>query len=152
MVATGLIKAVKTDYPSISLREAESFLWIPQQHTVEYDPSGNEAYLLHELGHALLQHDSYSRDIELLAIERAAWTYAIDNLASKYGLEIDPELVESSLDTYREWMHARSTCPTCDLNGVQTGPQLYRCVSCGTTWSVNEARGCNLRRFVQAPQ
>ena len=149
MVLTGLVKTIKATYPSLTLRRAKNFLWIPQENTIEYDPSGDAAYLLHELGHALLKHDSYSRDIELVSIERDAWTYAADNLADNYGVVIDPDLVEASLDTYREWMHARSTCPTCHLNGIQSGPRMYRCVSCGTTWSVNEARGCNLRRRAQ---
>lgn len=149
MAVTGLVKTIKTDYPSITLRSAKSFLWIPQENTVEYDPSGDTAYLLHELGHALLHHDSYSHDIELLSIERAAWTYATSHLADKYNVDISSELIEESLDTYREWMHARSTCPACHLNGIQSGPRLYRCVSCSATWSVNEARGCNLRRHTQ---
>ncbi len=146
MAMTGLIKTIRHDYPTVTFREAEDFLWVPKENVIEYSPSGDVAYLLHELGHAILRHDTYSRDIELLAIERAAWTYAADHLAPIYDVAIDPELIEESLDTYREWMHARSTCPTCDLNGVQSGPLEYRCVSCGTTWSVNEARGCHLRR------
>lgn len=149
MVATGLVTAIKADHPSIPLRPAKNFLWIPQENTVEYDPSGDAAYLLHELGHALQGHDSYNHDIELLSIERAAWTYATSHLAATYKVDIPSELVEESLDTYREWLHARSTCPDCHLNGMQSGPRLYRCVSCTATWSVNEARGCRLRRYAR---
>lgn len=147
MVATGLVETLRRDYPSLTFRASKEFLWIPQENIVEYSPSGDAAYLLHEIGHALLGHDSYAQDIELLSIERAAWTYATDHLARTYTVTISPDLVEESLDTYREWLHARSTCPHCNLNGIQSGPRLYRCVSCNATWSVNEARGCRLRRY-----
>ena len=150
MVATGLVKTLSADYPQIHFRASDDFLWLPQTSTVEYNPKGDAAYLLHELGHAVLGHDTYRHDIELLSIERSAWTYATDHLAAPYTVTIDPNLIEASLDTYREWMHQRSTCPACNLNGIQTGPRLYRCVSCTTAWSVNEARGCSLRRYQQS--
>lgn len=147
MVATGLIKKISTDHPAIHLRPEGNFLWLPRESAIAYDPKGDAVYLLHELGHALLGHDSYTRDIELLSIERDAWTYAAQHLSDTYAVPITPETIEDALDSYREWLHARSTCPSCHLTGVQSASQAYRCVSCGTTWRVNEAKGCQLRRY-----
>lgn len=148
MVATGLIKKIRADYPAIELRPASNFLWLPGESAIAYDPGGDTVYLLHELGHALLHHDSYTHDIELLSIERDAWTYAVQHLADRYAVPISPDTIEDALDSYREWLHARSTCPQCHLTGLQSAPQTYRCVSCGTTWRVNEAKGCELRRYI----
>lgn len=148
MVATGFVKQLSIDHPSIHIQEGNDFLWIAKDNTVKYNPEGDPVYLLHEMGHALLGHTNYSRDIELLAIERAAWTYAQEKLSDIYDIPIDQRTVEEALDTYREWLHARSTCPVCGLNGLQTKKLAYRCVSCNTTWSVNESKGCQLRRYI----
>ena len=144
-----LIKKLSADYPSITFKEADDYLWSPSEKTVYYvnDSADDDCtYLLHELSHGLLNHTDYDRDVELIRMERAAWDKALE-LAKNYQLTIDEELVESTLDSYREWLHARSTCPACRATGLQTKKRIYSCPACGHKWRVNEARVCALRRF-----
>jgi hypothetical protein len=126
---------------------SDDFHWDHETQTVYYNPSEPDAapLLLHETGHALLQHASYPDDISLLAMERDAWTEA-EKLADDLGMAIDSDLVEETLDTYRDWLHARSTCPHCQATGVQESEKLYSCLACHHKWTVNEARICALRR------
>lgn len=141
-----LIQRLKTDYPAFSFKEADDYLWSPADKTVSYvKQSKDYSFLLHELSHGILHHSEYDRDIELIAIERAAWDKATE-IALLYGMTIDDELVESTLDSYRDWLHARSTCPNCEATGLQTKKYIYACLACGNNWQVNEARMCALRR------
>ena len=126
---------------------AESFGWNATERTISYVPDAPDApaLLLHELGHALLGHDHFQDDIHLLAMERAAWDKACE-LAAQYDMTISDNVVEDALDTYRDWLHARSLCPHCNATGVQTATQHYQGLACHHTWHVNEARTCGLRR------
>lgn len=132
----------------LTLQQGEMFGWDHTACTITYrvDEPHAIAYLLHECGHALLGHAEYKRDIELLPMERAAWDEALV-LAAQYTLAIDTDLIEDALDTYRDWLHARSLCPTCEATGIQTAPQTYTCLACHHKWRVNEARSCALRRY-----
>ncbi len=143
-----LLPKLSTDFPKLSFAPGELFSWSPSQQTVFYSESDpeNVTLLLHELSHGLLEHRRYSKDIELLAMETAAWDKTLD-LAQKYDIELGEDIAEQNLDTYREWMHARSTCPNCDASGYQTKKDTYSCVACGETWRVNEARLCGLKRY-----
>lgn len=142
-----LIQRLKTDYPQFSFALGVDYLWSPSNHTVYYKKEANSpAFLLHELSHGLLNHTDYSRDVELISMERAAWDRAI-SLATTYDQTITDELIESTLDSYRDWLHARSTCPECQATGLQTKKRIYSCPACSHTWRVNEARICALRRF-----
>ena len=107
--------------------------------------------LHYEIGHSQLEHSSYSRDISLLKMEQDAWQYAVDQLASAYAisLSMDDEIVNDSLDSYRHWLNARSTCPHCQAIGLETDSGQYSCLVCKKTWTVNEARTCRLRRYKQ---
>jgi hypothetical protein len=141
-----LIPRLRADYPQFSFEKADSFLWSPSEQTVYYVAGGKSCdFLLHELSHGLLKHVEYDRDIELIAMERAAWDKASE-LADTYQVTIDDETVQSTLDTYRDWLHARSTCPKCNATGLQTKKHLYTCLACRHNWHVNEARICALRR------
>lgn len=133
---------------SLTLQTGELFSWSHTACAITYNPTTEnaEAYLLHEFGHALLQHQGYTRDIELLKIERAAWDEAVKQ-ARIFGVRISEELIETALDTYRDWLHDRSTCPTCGATGIETDKQLYTCIACRVSWRVNEARDCSLRRY-----
>jgi hypothetical protein len=145
---SSLIASLKRDFPTYPFLPGEEFLWSPEKQAIFYIPNSNDqASLLHELAHAVLNHVAYTRDIELLELERAAWQYAADHLATPYSVTIPPEQVEDSLDTYRDWLHARSTCPTCKATGLQTKKNEYRCIACGDKWRVNDARFCALRRY-----
>lgn len=145
---SSLVTKLQADHPQITFTPGNNFQWSPYEATVYYpSESTDSATLLHEVGHALLGHDSYTKDIQLIEIERDAWEYARQNLSSRYNSLIDETIVQDSLDTYRDWLHARSTCPNCQATGVQTKAQQYKCVACHTQWRVNEARICALRRY-----
>lgn len=85
--------------------------------------------ILHEVGHALCEHKNYTTDPERLKMERAAWEKARE-LCEKYQVEYDEELVESQLDTYRDWLHQRSTCRGCGQTRYQTADGQYHCPRC----------------------
>jgi hypothetical protein len=144
---TSLIQQLKTNYPQFTFKKAKRFLWSPGESTVYYTGADDSyAFLLHELSHGLLDHADYHRDIDLVAMERAAWDKAVE-LAPKYDLTISEDTVETTLDSYRDWLHARSTCPECMAIGLQTKQHTYTCPACNHTWRVNEARICALRRY-----
>jgi hypothetical protein len=141
-----LIQRLSADYPHISFVQSDDYLWSPGEHTVYYaNDADGYAFLLHELSHGLLDHADYHHDVELIAMERAAWDQAIA-IAPQYNLAIDNDTVETTLDSYRDWLHARSTCPQCQATGLQTKKAIYTCPACRHTWRVNEARMCGLRR------
>lgn len=148
MPTTSTLSAkLATDFPELRFLKSNLFHWSAANQTV-YFVSGNDcASLLHETAHGLLGHRSYRRDVQLLGMERDAWQYAIRILAPVYQIKIDETTVEDALDTYRDWLHARSTCPGCAVNGLQVASRSYRCLVCGTTWRVNAALSCGLKRY-----
>ncbi|MCY1379960.1 hypothetical protein D9M68_895230 [compost metagenome] len=80
-------------------------------------------------------------------MERDAWRYAKEKLGSNYKVTITDTVIQDSLDTYRDWLHARSTCPNCQATGMQNRKRHYRCIACQHVWRVNDARICGLRRY-----
>ncbi|HEY1085094.1 MAG TPA: hypothetical protein VGE34_00025 [Candidatus Saccharimonadales bacterium] len=149
MPSITLLESIPTLYPDIVFEAGEEFSWNPEKKTITFvaDDPLLDAHLLHELSHAELNHESYSRDVELIAMERDAWQHARSTLAPKYSVDIDSDTIQDDLDTYRDWLHARSTCPKCSSNGIQTGDFEYTCVFCRNIWRVNTAIGCALRRY-----
>jgi len=143
-----LSRRLADDFPTLTFTEGDVFVWSPTKNTITYDPSDERAtsLLLHELGHATLHHNEYTRDVTLLGMETDAWA-AARTLAETYEVSLDDDHVESHLDTYREWLHKRSTCPACEATGLQIKTQQYRCLACNHEWRVNEARICALRRY-----
>lgn len=138
-------------FSDLTFIDGSEFRWDPIQTTVEYisdDPHSLER-LLHEVAHARLAHSQFSRDVELITLERDAWHHAQTKLAPEFHIHIDPDLIEDDLNTYRDWLHARSTCPTCRATGIQTGAIVYTCIACRTTWRVNQAINCGLKRYTQ---
>lgn len=144
-----LLADIQVDFPLFTFSESDCFRWSPDTQTLHFDRNSPDLvpYVLHELGHALLSHTAYHRDIDLIKIERDAWDYAREHLASKYNITISDELVQENLDTYREWLHSRSSCPSCSMTGLQTARGHYSCFACGGRWKSNEARSCALRRY-----
>jgi hypothetical protein len=144
-----LLNRLRIDHPQFAFEPASEFWWSAAKRTIYIDPDAphTQAFSLHELSHALLDHQGYEYDIDLIKLERDAWEYARTELAPLYQLEIDEQVIQVNLDTYRDWLHARSTCPDCSATGIQTKGQAYRCIACGHTWRVNEARLCALRRY-----
>lgn len=144
--ATPLLKRIRSDYPDISFVKSSRFAWHAGSRNVSYaetpsdDIRGTWA-LLHELGHALLEHTDYASDIELLQIEVAAWEKA-HQLAKHYDIAIDEDYVQDALDSYRDWLHLRSTCPTCFERSLQKDAHTYQCHNCGAEWHVTRSRLC----------
>lgn len=151
MAKTSSLKSkLVADFPAIQFEASDDFYWSPLTTTVYHGPlrsQHDKQILLHETAHALLDHLEFTRDIDLLRIEREAWDYAQTTLAPRYDVEIDEDTVESMVDTYREWLHARSRCPHCSLTGIQTDGTTYHCLGCNQNWRVNEARRCGLKRY-----
>lgn len=141
---------LKKDYPQFKFKQSDNFFWSSTENTIFYceDVDNRLVLLLHELSHALLGHDDYLYDIELITKERQAWDYA-KILAKKYQVKIDNQIVQSNLDSYRDWIHQRSTCPKCRAIGVQSEKCVYKCPVCKQSWQVNEARNCKLRRYIK---
>lgn len=144
-----LVKQLKADYPEFDFAMATGFWWSASDNTIHLDPTATNSavFSLHELSHAILGHSGYESDIDLVKLERDAWDYARQTLGPRYDIAIDNDLAEGNLDTYRDWLHSRSTCPDCEATGLQTLHRSYRCLACGHQWRVNEARICALRRY-----
>ena len=145
-------KHIFRDYPNLTFTASDTFRWIPSTNTIEYVSTVTEQepyLLLHEIGHASLQHGTYASDIELLDMEREAWHYALSTLVPRYGLDrtVAQSIADDALDSYREWLHRRSTCPNCSAVGIESTKHHYVCLVCEQTWRVNEARSCELKRY-----
>lgn len=140
-----LIKKLRADYPQFTFTEGDIARWHHSNKTIYY--TDDTSTLLHELAHACLNHTSYHRDIELLQIERDAWEYAVTYLSPRYDLPIDDVFIQDHLDTYRDWLHAKSTCPECTSTGVEVSPRHYKCLICNHSWRVNSAVDISLRRY-----
>jgi hypothetical protein len=148
-----LVSLLRQDYPTIQFIAGPKACWAPDLHQITYvtdDSSVSLWTMLHELGHALLGHTSYDSDVYLLQKETAAWEKAT-TLTEKYGVhQIDDNHIQECLDTYRDWLHKRSTCPTCSDHGIQSTQNLYSCLNCQTTWKVSSARFCRPYRLKSA--
>lgn len=148
-----LLKDVQPLLNNVTLLAGETFLWSPKDKTVVYSPlklaeQTGQWSLLHEIAHATLGHHTYDSDFELLQLEVAAWKEA-KQLASSLQIEVDDNYIEDCLDTYRDWLHQRSTCPTCGSVGLQHGPREYRCHNCLSVWHVSSSRFCRPYRMKQ---
>lgn len=134
---------LRRDFPELTFKSGKQDHWSPKTDTITYK-SGvaikeMQYGILHELAHAQLDHNDYHNDFELLKLETQAWELAA-KIGRKYGIKIDDEHIQDCLDTYRDWLHARSRCPTCGMNVLQTDPYHYRCFNCQTQWSVTNGR------------
>lgn len=141
-----LLEKLRTNYPDLSFQEAATFCWSPEDKEIRYTEKSDKNEqelaswaLLHEVAHAVLGHKSYVSDLDLLLLEVSAWDKA-KLIATEYGLEIDNEHIQDCLDTYRDWLDLRSTCPLCGNTGMQDNQESYRCINCGQSWRVTSAR------------
>ena len=137
-----LIDYLQKTYPSVHFAYAKRFkyhyknrvfLENPEKSTTP--PTFFALSTLHELGHALCKHKDYTTGVSRLKIEREAWERAKtaylklpSNLKSAFPW--DENYVESSLDTYRIWLHQKSTCKNCGLTCYQTPDGVYHCPRC----------------------
>lgn len=141
-----LLDRLKSDFPQITFVQGDSFYWSPKNQSVTYTPGSTmpdvaKWSLLHEVSHGILGHKNYFSDFELMQLEVAAWQYA-RGLAKKYDVKIDPEHIQDCLDTYRDWLHLRATCPTCGTVSAQKDPSTYQCFNCRSVWNVSNSRFC----------
>ncbi len=151
MIKNSLLSNIQKALPEVKFVEAASFYWSPKTKTIYMNTSALETEdgqwsLLHEAGHAKLNHQSYQTDAGLLKLEVEAWQSAQD-LSQKLGLNIDEEHIKDCLNTYRDWLYSRSTCPTCALNSLQVDQTTYLCLNCSTRWSVSQSRFCRPYRM-----
>jgi hypothetical protein len=143
-----LLGQLRRDYRHAGLEfvAGKVFCWSPADRQVRYkagaDGPAAICSLLHELGHAVLDHKRYGQDFELLELEVDAWE-AAKRIAAKYSITIDEDHAQDCLDSYRDWLYRRSICPTCATKSLQTdGQPSYRCFNCGTGWRVAASRFC----------
>lgn len=139
--------------PDINFTPGERFSWSPSQRRITYAPDqiedGGRWALLHETGHAMLGHLSYKTDFELLRMEVAAWEKARE-LALKLELTISEEHIQACLDSYRDWLSRRSTCPGCGTRTLQKDlTNTYSCFNCHTCWQVSPSRFCRAYRSLR---
>jgi hypothetical protein len=152
-----LLNQLKKAYPDIAFTASNTFYWSPKERVVYYAASNQNKTiaswsLLHELSHALLNHSTYSSDFELVALESAAWKRAVE-ISATYGIVIEEDHVQDCLDTYRDWLHKRSTCPTCSTHSLQINSNTYSCINCSTKWHVTASRFCRPYRLkTKTPQ
>lgn len=137
------IDHLSKDYPDFKFSRGQQEHWSPKNQTIIFNPRQTPERIrfgvLHELAHALLEHKNYSSDFELLKMESEAWHLASD-MGLKYGVTISQEHIQNCLDTYRDWLHHRSQCPTCGVRVLQKSAKEYHCFNCGSVWRVSSGR------------
>lgn len=149
-----LLDQLVAEYPDVSFKAGNQFYWSPAKKKITYvaelleEETGLWA-LMHELAHADLGHTSYETDFELLMLEVAAWEHA-KKLGLRSGQKISDDHIQDCLDTYRDWLDQRSTCPMCGNNSLQQNSQLYRCFNCRSEWRVSSSRFCRPYRLTMA--
>lgn len=127
MDATFLAK-IKSDFPSLKFIPGKRFTFRPPK-TVVVELEGDPLLLLHEIGHALSGEYDFKTEVGRLKIEVKAWEKAKE-LAPKYGIDIDEDLIEGELDSYRDFLHQKSRCPNCGLTRFQTPDGTFYCPRC----------------------
>ena len=68
-------------------------------------------------------------EIQRLKMENEAWEKARE-LADGYSIDVNEDLIQDELDTYREWLHGKSKCRSCGLTCYQTTDGAYHCPRC----------------------
>ena len=125
-----LLERLREDYPDYRFREGKKFAFRPPRTIVlGPDEPFSELLTLHEVSHAICKHKDFRMDVERLKMENEAWEKARE-LAKHYGIEINEDLIQGELDTYRDWLHQKSRCPVCGLTRFQTPDSRYHCPRC----------------------
>ncbi len=150
------ISQIKHAYSQFRFAEHDIFHWSPKDNTVYYDPLELKEptgmyQLFHEIGHALSDHRNYTSGVQLLKIEAEAWS-AAKLIAKKYNLKIDSDRIERCLDSYRDWLHLRSTCPNCESVSLEIDTNSYHCFNCMQKWKVpSDQRSRHYRLKLTSP-
>ena len=127
---TELLHKIKLSYPDLVFKKGRKFAFKPPRSIfIGPEEPQDDLLLLHEVGHAILGHSDFTIDVDRLKMESAAWKKARE-LASDFGVEIDEEMIQNQLDTYRDWLHQKSRCPGCGLTRYQTLDRVYHCPMC----------------------
>jgi IrrE N-terminal-like domain len=138
-----LISNIMKDYPDLNFKVGSREHWSPKTNTITYNPNEPSdkfcCGLMHELAHSVLAHNSYGSDFELLKLESEAWALAA-KLGKKYKIDINNDHIQNCLDTYRDWLHRRSTCPNCGVHTLQKDNKHYQCHNCQAVWRVSSGR------------
>lgn len=145
-----IVKELHKIIPGIVIVPGDTLRWSPKTKEITYpiNSAGKETVwgLLHEAGHAKLSHTNYTLDVDLLMHEVAAWEEAV-RFGNQLRIPIDSEHVQDCLDTYRDWLHQRSTCPRCGIVSFQESASIYRCFNCSNGWTVSQSRLCRPYRL-----
>lgn len=151
------IERIIADFPDLEFKPADIFYWSARIRTIYYDPGAIKKtrgiwQLLHEVAHATLDHQRFDSSIALLKMESEAWI-AAKELAKKYNLTIQQTHIERCLDTYRDWLYLRSSCPSCNAVATEHKPCTFRCFNCASTWSVSadQRSRCYRSSLVRSP-
>ncbi len=144
------LKQLQAKFPNLQFREGRVFLWSPETREIVYRARGRGVSatwsLLHETSHALLGHTTYGTDFELVTLEMQAWEKAKE-LAAELDVAIDEDHIQDCLDSYRDWIYARSMCPRCGTRSVQQSDlKQYQCYNCHEIWQVTPSRFCRAYR------
>ncbi len=148
-MANTVLASIIAAFPAYTFASDSDCFWSPETATIHYCKQMSEQDVwdvLHEIGHAQLGHRSYDLDVSLLRNEVAAWEHAMMVLAPRFKIVIDPNYKEAQLDTYRDWLYARSLCPNCQHAGIQKANLSYQCFNCSSSWHANDARRRRLKR------
>lgn len=137
-------------YPHLQFCAGNRFAWSPEESRITYDVKvrgkPGRWSLLHEASHALLGHHFYANDFDLLQMEVAAWERAKQLAREFLKEEIADDHIQDCLDTYRDWLHSRSVCPSCNTKSLQDDKYHYRCFNCQSRWKVTASRFCRTYR------
>lgn len=146
-----MLEQLKNSYPEINFLPGTTYSWNHATKTITYSKKGlgHKHYhsIVHELSHAILGHAHFKNDIDLLKMERDAWSLT-KKLLRDFALKIDSEHIEDCLDTYRDWIYKRAKCPNCAHVGFQSSKNAYSCVSCVLSWRLPESRLCMVKRVL----
>lgn len=144
-----IISLIQTKFPDLKFKAGKQFYWSPETKEIYYKKTtGQESVwsLLHETGHALLDHTSYGADFELIRLEVDAWQKA-RQIADDLNITIDENHIQNCLDTYRDWLYKRSICPNCSNKSLQQDDLThYQCFNCRVVWKVTANRFCRAYR------
>ena len=140
MSSSPLVAQLQKDYPDFRFISGRRFSFRPPK-TIVIGPDEGETtpfLIFHELGHALSKKYRYDLSIERLKIESLAWqeakkAYQACLSSGKYPNlpPWDEGFAEDQLDTYRDWLHAKSKCKTCGLTMYEKNSHWF-CPYCST--------------------
>lgn len=124
------LRQLKEDFSEFKFINGKKFAFRPPKTIVLGSPEPfSELLALHEVSHAILKHRTFKMDVERLRMENEAWEKARE-LAADYGIDVDADLIQDELDTYRDWLHAKSKCKKCGLTCYQDLDGIYHCPRC----------------------